>query len=195
MEIPIIVLAAGESSRLGRPKQLLPWKGSTLLSRTVQTAIESGIGEVYVVIGASARLIKPELENYPVQIIINRQYMNGLSTSLKTGLEHATKDNPQSEAVIFCLADQPYLDSLVLRQLAISFYTSKQPLIHCQYKRALTGPPSLIGKKYFPFIKKLTGDAGAKKVFSQFPDDVGIVDFPNGEIDIDTWADYTQLEP
>jgi len=120
--------------------------------------------------------------------------MNGLSTSIKTGLEHALKDNPDVEAVIFCLADQPFLDSLVLRQLAILFYTSRQPLIHCQYKRALTGPPSLIGRKYFPFIKKLTGDAGAKKVFSQFPDDVGIVEFPKGDIDIDTWSDYSELE-
>lgn len=194
LQIPIIILAAGASSRLGSAKQLLPWGNSTLIEHTVQTALASRMGNVYVVLGANIRQIKPKLQHLPVSIVINRKFMDGISTSIQAGLTKVLKDDPETDAVVLCLADQPFLTPQIITQLAITHYTSKLPLIHCQYARHLTGPPSLIQRKYFSYLKKLTGDTGAKKIFSQFPDDVGIVEFEKGQIDIDSWEDYAQLK-
>ncbi len=101
---------------------------------------------------------------------------------------------PGLEAVILCLCDQPYLTSDILCQLVSTYKSTKQPLVHCSYTKLLTGPPSLIDKIYFPKLLALSGDAGGKKLFLQYPDDVAVVDFPRGVTDIDTWLDYKALE-
>lgn len=187
-EISLILLAAGESSRLGTPKQLLMYKGKNLLQHTIDLTQAMDMDTV-LVLGAYIGQILNQVNTYDMNVVQNIDWREGLASSVRCGLKHVLSLNPETEAVILILCDQPLLTAETLHQVLEKFHTSGNPIIHCDYGDA-SGPPALFHKSMFPYLLQLQGHDGAKKLVKQFPEKVALVDFPDGKWDIDTAEDY-----
>lgn len=181
----IILLAAGESNRLGTPKQLLPYKGKTLVQHVLDEALDAGANQVVVVTGAVS------LENS--YVVHNENWKEGMASSIRIGLTGILKIDPSLDAVIFIVCDQPYLSSTLLKEIMETHITSGKDIVGSGYAGTV-GIPALFAKSYFDALMKLNGDEGAKRIVMQNAGAVAVVDFPQGNIDIDTAADYDALE-
>ena len=139
-------------------------------------------------------LAQDEISHFPEYdyVVVNDDWSEGLSSSIRCGLSEVLKTNPDTEAVILVLCDQPFLTTNILDQMVNSYQGSGQPIVHCLYSEA-SGPPTLFHKSLFPYLMELKGSQGAKKVVDMFPDKVAYIDFPEGKFDIDTLEDYHQL--
>jgi len=186
----IIIFAAGPSSRLGKPKQNLVYKGQTLLQRAIETACASVCKPVIVVLGADVDLIKPTIKDCNVKIIQNPDWQEGMASSIRLGIIELQKHEPKARAAILMLCDQPFVDSALLGQLFQKKFT--KGIIACAYNDT-TGPPVLFNAAYFDELLLLTGQEGAKKLLLKYPDDVAVIPFLLGGIDIDTAEDYGKL--
>jgi molybdenum cofactor cytidylyltransferase len=192
-KIGIVILAAGASTRMGQPKQLLLHRGQTLLRRAVETALASVCGPVVVVIGAHAELVRREVEELPVLVAENREWEKGMSSSIRTGLHELTMTNPEIEAVIVMLADQPLVTAALINQLVdVSRNTGKR-IVASAYGKVL-GVPALFSRELFADITALNANEGARQVIASHPDDVATVSFPEAAVDVDTPRDYELLE-
>ena len=188
----IIILAAGSSSRLGRPKQLLPYKGQSLLRHIVDIAIAAEVGPVIVVIGSELKLLEDELKDTKAIVVHNKEWEEGLASSIRSGLDQFTAEFPSAEGVIFTVCDQPYITEFLLRQMVDGHVVSGQKLIASAYDDTM-GTPVFFHKDLFPQLMELKGDKGAKQIINNNKDGMAIVSFPMGGRDIDTEADYEQL--
>jgi len=188
----IVILAAGRSSRLGQSKQLLPFRGETLLKRAIHTAIQSEVAEIVVVLGANADAHQKEITNERVDVVKNWDWEKGIGTSIACGVEKLTELLPHATACIILLCDQPYISAELIKKMQKIHSSSAKGIVACKYASTI-GTPALFDKKYFKHIKLLKEDQGAKKLFSRFEDDLSTIDFPEGETDIDTQQDYIQL--
>ncbi|WP_295669863.1 nucleotidyltransferase family protein [uncultured Mucilaginibacter sp.] len=186
----IIILAAGSSSRLGKPKQNLIFKGKTLLQRAIETAIASVCEPVVVVLGGNAEAIEPTIKNYDINIIHNPEWNEGMSSSIRTGLSGLLKIEPNIQSVILMLCDQPFTDTYLLNHLIMA--NGEQGITACSYNNT-TGPPVLFDVVYFKDLLSLKGTEGAKKVIHKYPDKVIEILFPHGSVDIDTIEDFEKL--
>ncbi|MFN3330391.1 MAG: NTP transferase domain-containing protein, partial [Pyrinomonadaceae bacterium] len=131
-KIGIIILAAGSSTRLGRPKQLLEFRGKTFLRQTIETALQTGCQKVYVVLGANYAALKRHVCDLPIEIVRNSKYKEGMMSSLKSGLRRLLQKSKQAhqniEAVVVMLCDQPLVEAKLIRKL-IRTFREKNPLI------------------------------------------------------------------
>ena len=189
----IVILAAGPSSRLGEPKQLVIFKGETLLRRLAQNAVLAS-KNVFVVLGAHENLIAPTLENLPVQIIKNPRWATGMASSIATGLAAAMAQVADLEGVIFSVCDQPRLSAAVFQKIISQKNLSKKGIVACGYGGS-AGVPVLFSKKYFPKLLLLEGEKGAKNLIRENPGDLDLVDFPGGDWDIDELRDLPKNRP
>ncbi len=184
----LILLAAGNSSRLGRPKQLLPAGHSHLMGRMMEESGKVPFRQKVLVLGAYSSQLITNLYSNDFQLVINNQWHQGMATSIRAGLEHVLKD-PSIDQVMILLCDQPFVDaSLLLRLLACSRKSTKG-IIASTYADTL-GVPVVFKKPYFSYMLKMQGQGGAKQLIGRHRDDVDTVAFPNGHIDIDTEEDY-----
>ena len=188
----IVVLAAGGSTRLGQPKQLLKFSGKTLLKRSVEEALKSNADDVIVILGKNADLFKNEIDA-KAHTIVNSEWEEGMASSVRWGLETLLSDKPYIDAVIFMVCDQPYISSSILNELIATQQKTTKQIVTCDYGESI-GPPALFHKKYFDDLMKLKGDIGARKIIQQNMNDVAKVLFPEGKIDIDTPEDYEELK-
>jgi molybdenum cofactor cytidylyltransferase len=186
----IIILAAGSSSRLGRPKQNLLYKGKTLLQRAIETAIASICEPVVVVLGANEEVIKPTIANFSIDIIDNADWAEGMASSIRAGLRQTLLLKPAIESIILMLCDQPFVDTYLINMLAAA--QAKAGICASVYHDTI-GPPVLFDAIYFEDLLKLNGSEGAKKVMQKYPGKVKEIPFGLGGIDIDTIADYERL--
>ncbi len=201
-KIGIIILAAGNSSRLGRPKQLLPFAGKTLLTHIVDEALEAALKPVVVVTGAYATEVSDSLRRHqddrsatePVIIAHNPHWSEGMASGIVTGLTKLLSTKPDLEGAIIAVCDQPHLSASLLKQLTTQFNVSGKGMVASRYA-ATPGTPVLFGSRYFPALLGLSGTEGAKKLLKAYPDDVAMVEFPGGEIDIDTEEDTRNILP
>ena len=191
--IAIVILAAGASSRLGSPKQLLEYNGKTLLQHAVDTALASGCPKVMVVLGARADIFKPGLENQPIEILENNNWQEGMASSIRYALQHITIAGFQPESIIFMVCDQPYVTSSLLMSLVEKGVETGLPIIASGYG-GKAGTPALFHKSMFSQLMELKGDKGARSLLAAQPQKVAIVPFPKGVTDIDTVADYELLK-
>ncbi len=164
-----IILAAGESARMHRIKQLLPFQGKTLLGHVMENAARSSLSEVIVVLGRYADRIQRviDFENFSrIRIIINRNWNKGRSTSLQAGLA-AVSGN--CEGVMCLLGDQPLIDVMVIDTIISAFQKTKAPLVipTCGGRR---GNPVVIHRSLFTRLHGLTGDMGARVFFEEYSD-------------------------
>lgn len=189
----IIILAAGASSRFGSPKQNLIYQGKTLLQRAVQTALTClHCEKVIVVLGANEGIIRPNIDDQLVHVIYNSNWQEGMGSSIKIGLTEMLRLAPHITSIILMLCDQPFVDSFLISQLMEKKEVNDCGIIACGYRDVL-GAPALFDIKYFPELLSLEGTEGAKKIVEAHADDVFILPFPLGAIDIDTTADLERL--
>lgn len=193
MEGAVILLAAGNSERMGKPKQLLPYRGKTLLWQTARTALDAKIGRVMVVTGAADIDLQTALQDLELEWVHNEHWASGMATSIQAGLRKLLQTAPIPEAVLILVADQPYVTVALLQQLWERWKTSEQPMAACVYNKE-PGTPALFSKDRFADLLELKGKKGAKKLLLAKPEEVATIAFPEGAIDIDTPADYEQLK-
>ena len=190
MKISTIILATGESSRLGQPKQLLTYENQTLIERIISITKTIDFEKTIVVLGAFAKQIEPILAATNVDIVINENWQNGMSSSLKKGLENTKK----SDAILVLLSDQPFVNSELIHQLIEKGKRSDFPIIATKYQ-GVFGVPALFKKIIFEAFENLNEQVGAKKVIKNYAknNQVGFVSFEKAAIDIDTIEDYDKL--
>ena len=186
----IIILAAGSSSRLGKPKQNLVYKSQTLLQRAITTAAASVCKPVIVVLGANEEVIKPTIENDTINIIHNPDWQEGMASSIRLGINALQKIEPKAGSVILTLCDQPFVDTALLDELVKK--KSAKGIVASGYNDTI-GAPVLFDAVYFDELLLLKGQEGAKKLLLKYPDEVVTVPFPLGGIDVDTVEDYEKL--
>ena len=189
----IVILAAGTSSRLGSPKQLLIFNNKTLLQHAIDTALNTGCKNVMVVLGAHFDLIKNQLTHQPVQVIENKDWQEGMASSIRYALQNITMAGYQPECVIFMVCDQPFVTSTLLLALIEEGNKTGSPIIAAGYGEK-AGTPALFNSGMFLQLLELEGDKGARSIFEAHPRLVTKVPFPEGVIDVDTVADYELLK-
>lgn len=187
----LIILAAGNSSRLGRPKQLLPFNGQSLLQHTISIALQVA-DPVIVVLGAKAHEIQLAVHHQPVHLVHNDNWSAGMASSIHCGLTALRSLSPTTGKVIITVCDQPYVSVELLQGLIHGQSASGQPIAACAYGDT-TGIPALFHASLFPELMALTGDTGARKLIKQYADRTTTIPFPLGAIDIDTLPDYEKL--
>lgn len=188
----IIILAAGESKRLGNPKQLLSFDGNTLLARVANTACESGLKPVIAVLGANDDKISATLNIPGLMVVKNDEWKEGMASSIRTGLSCMLKLSPQVDGVIVLVCDQPYLNQDLIKALIEAQRDAGKPAAAASYGGKL-GTPALFHKSLFPELMSLSGDTGARKILDKMREDVVAIDFEMGVVDIDTQEDYERL--
>lgn len=191
--IGLMILAAGASTRMGTPKQLLAYRGCTLIRHMAEVAIASVCQPIAIVLGANAERIKPEISQLPIQIVENQQWEEGMSVSIRVGLEALLAVNQNLEAVAIALCDQPFVSSQTLNQLVEAYHLTGKPIIASEYSGTL-GVPALFSRILFSELMTLKSTEGAKKLMNKHIHEVFSVPFPEGAIDIDTPNDYEQLQ-
>ena len=185
MSISLIMLAAGGSTRLGSPKQLLSYDGQTLIRRAATAAVESSCDRVVIVIGSRAEDMKRELEDLPVLIVENPEWQTGMSSSIRAGLSETTG----AEAVLIMLCDQPFVTADVLDSLIDTYHKTGLPIVASDYG-AMRGVPALFAKELFAELASLIGDEGARRLIARHPEMVATIAFAACVFDVDTPADY-----
>jgi molybdenum cofactor cytidylyltransferase len=183
-----ILLAAGESKRMGEPKQLMPLGKHTLLEQAIDNLLNSSVDETIVVVGHKAEEITRAIATKPVKIMFNPNYQQGMSTSIVAGLILV---DPRSQAVILALGDQPLVESRTINQL-IDAFNSHDKGIAVPTHRGKRGHPIIFDIKYKAELLELEGDIGGRDIIGQHPDDVleVAVDSESVISDIDTRDDY-----
>jgi molybdenum cofactor cytidylyltransferase len=187
-QIGILILAAGSSSRMGVSKQMLPIEGSSLLARTIRTALQTKIKNIVVVLGSNADEHRIEANEFPVTTLFNSDWKKGMGTSIKTGVNYF-RSISSINGIIILVCDQPTLSSEILTSLINKQREAEKRIIASRYANTL-GVPALFTSVTFQTLLALNDDDGAKKIILQNQSEVGVIDFPSGEIDLDTPDDY-----
>jgi molybdenum cofactor cytidylyltransferase len=185
LPIAIIVLAAGSSSRLGHPKQLLPFGHSTLLCHAANTALASALGPVVVVLGAAEEKCRQALTGLPVTIITNPSWEEGMGNSIASGMQAIAETSHRAAIIMLC--DQPAITPKILQSLNEHQRTTGKSIVASAYDGTL-GPPALFTAEYFPQLRSLFGQQGAKFLFRD-SSALSSLSCPEGEFDIDSEDD------
>ena len=189
-----ILLAAGGSTRLGRPKQLLPWNGSTLLGSTINRLSMAGCERLIVVLGAYESEVREHCvapSYVPLEIVTNVHWNKGQATSLRAGIEYAVAVKDIGATVI-ALCDQPLIDSSHYRELMAKVRRLGYFAAATEYPEGL-GVPVCVSSSALRSLSVSVGDTGAKKwLREQPPHSVGRVTCPAAAMDIDTEIDYRE---
>lgn len=185
-----VVLAAGPSSRLGRPKQTLFYRGQSLLRRAALAALDAGCRPVVVVTGANAEVSRRELEGLDVREVFNPLWETGMASSIRAGVEALT--GADAGAAVLLLCDQPHVTAEVISRLVDAHRAAGSPVVASEYGGSF-GAPALFGRTLFAELVRLEGAAGAKQVIRRHAAGARFLPFPSGEVDVDTPDDFSLL--
>lgn len=187
----VVVLAAGGSSRMGRPKQLLDVDGEPLVRHAARVALDAGSGRVLVVLGAEAERVRAAIEDLDLAIVVNPDWREGLASSLRAGVAEVERIAPDARGLIVLPADQPRMPALHLRRIDEAQRRSSATVVASDYGDH-RGPPAYFGHRHFAALKALRGDAGARELLQV--DGVETVAAPAGsDLDLDRPADLLRL--
>jgi molybdenum cofactor cytidylyltransferase len=183
-----IILAAGASTRMGQPKQLLPVAGQPMVRRVTAAVCAAGLAQVIVVLGARADAVAGALHGLPAETVANRDWQGGLSTSIRAGLRAL---RPEIDAALLVLADQPKLGPELLRTL-VDHYRAKGGLIVAPFYQDRRGNPVLFDRALFAELEGVDGDRGGRIIIARHREHVARVDVDDPAVvsDIDTLKDY-----
>lgn len=190
--IGIIILAAGASTRLGQPKQLLTYQGKSLIRHITEVAINSQCRPVVVVLGADAEIIEPHLINLDVHIVHNHQWSTGMASSIRCGLNAIGAIASEIESIVLMLCDQPFVFPDLINQLVARYQATNSIVVASEYAGIL-GVPTIFHKTLFSDLALLQGDIGAREIIRQHYSNCSSIHFAEGVIDVDTLEDYEQL--
>ena len=187
-KIAAVILAAGASTRMGEPKQLLDWKGAPLLAHIADIALAAEFSPVIAVLGCHAEAAHTALGLRPIQSVMNWRWKEGLSTSVQTGLAALPFE---TEAAIFLQCDQPLITSRLLQTVAARFEETNAPIVHLSHS-GQRSTPVLFARSLFSELTAVSGDEGGRAIIARRSDESAAVEVANPDrlIDIDTAADY-----
>src|SRR5882762_1114517 len=191
-KIGAVILAAGGSSRFGQPKQLLPFRGKTLIRTIIDAACEAGCSPVVAVIGSNGETIHPEVAHANVLEVRNTNWQRGIGSSIRSGVQALTDHAPDVQAILLLVCDQPAVNARVIEDLIATHATTKKAIVASSYADTV-GVPALFDHSLFERLLSLRDEAGAKSIILQNPGRVAQFAFPEGAIDIDTWEDWEKL--
>lgn len=184
-----IILAAGASTRMGEPKQLLPLDGQPLIVRTVLAALASPTWPVVVVLGAHAEEIRPLLARLPVLVAENPAWAEGMASSIRAGVATLQQFSRSLDGALVALCDQPDFSADVIAQLIAAQHTTRRSIVAARYG-GRNGAPALFLREHFPALASLTGEDGARALLNATPGQIATVELPALAVDLDTPADY-----
>jgi xanthine/CO dehydrogenase XdhC/CoxF family maturation factor/CTP:molybdopterin cytidylyltransferase MocA len=192
-ESAVIILAAGGSRRLGRPKQLVEIAGQSLVRRAAESALAAGTGSVHVVVGAEVTRVRTALEDLPVDLIVNEAWKEGVASSIRAAIDAIERRERPVETILLMLCDQPGVTADVLRRLLDAYRATRAPVVASRYPEG-PGVPALFHAELFPALKTLDGDVGARELIRHLDRDVVTIPFALAG-DIDTPEDVARYEP
>ena len=188
MPTALVILAAGASTRLGQPKQLVVFRGKTLLLHAVETALDVPGGRVAVVLGKDTERFREELQGLNVTILENETWTEGMASSVRMAANWANEMGAENLLLLVC--DQPFVTPPLLNQLLDQQQKTGQPIVASGYENAagtaVRGVPVVFHRTLFPELLQLKGDRGAQALLRAHPEAVAVVDFPEGRFDLDT---------
>ena len=193
MKVAAVVLAAGGSTRLGRPKQFVRFAGETLIRRAVRTANDAVGREPVVVAGEAVDAIRAELTGLPATVVENADWRTGMASSLIAGLNAAVAATPEIDALLITLCDQPFVVSVHLRRLIEQHWSYGLQATASQFHNSC-GPPAVFSRELFDEIRQLKGEMGAKRILTGLGDRLACMDLPEAGVDIDWPEDLKQLD-
>ncbi len=189
--VAAVILAAGASTRMGRPKLALPVRGTPMIRRAVETALASRCREVIVVLGTYADVYRPLLDGLAVRIVHNPDPAEGMGSSIRLGVEAVS---PDARGVVILLADQPLVTPEVIDRLIETAVTDQKRIVASTYHNTV-GPPAYFGRALFLDLLTLEGDRGARTVIEAYPKEGVALPLPEGiAADIDTAEDLSSFE-
>ena len=185
-----IVLAAGTSRRLGRPKQLLPLGGKPLLDWVLDAMRGAGLGRVVLVLGHDAEAIRSAANLEGVDVAFNARYAEGMSTSLQAGLAAM---GPDVEGAVVATGDQPFIGAALIADLVAERQRTGKAMVATDYG-AYQGPPMYLGREVWPLAAAIRGDQGARALLGSRPDLMGTIRVadPVPGLDVDTEEAYAE---
>jgi xanthine dehydrogenase accessory factor len=186
-ESAVVILAAGGSARMGRPKQLVKIDGQSLVRRAAEAALSIGSGSVHVVVGAEVGGVRADLDGLPVEFVINKAWREGVASSIRAAVYAIERRERPVETLILMLCDQPGVSGDVLRRLLEAYRTTRAPVIASRYPEG-PGVPALFHAELFPALKSLDGDVGARQLIRHLDRDVVTIPFEMSD-DLDTADD------
>ena len=192
LQIPLILLAAGESKRMGTPKQLLQYKGGSLIRHAVSEAIASSCSPIVIVLGANSDRLISEIDDLPVHTVYNLKWQQGMSSSIVTGINTLLDMKHDFDAVIVALADQPLITAQNYNCLVKSYYQNHVKAVASKYNDTV-GVPALFDRTLIPELLQMKHQGGAKQILYKYSDRAFNLNLPEAAIDIDTPADYQKL--
>ncbi len=188
----VAILAAGASTRMGFPKQLLEFDGKPLLVHTVEAALASAAWPVVVVLGAQAEKIRPVLARFPVLVTENPAWSEGMAASIRAGVTTLQQFSRHLDAAVIALCDQPAFSAATIAQLVAVQRTTGRSIVAARYA-GRHGAPALFLREHFPTLTALTGEEGARALLNDHPAGVAPVDLPELALDLDTPADVAAV--
>lgn len=192
-ESAVVILAAGGSRRLGRPKQLEEIEGQSLVRRAAEAALAAGSGSVHVVVGAEAVRVRAALDGLPLDLVLNEAWRDGVASSIRAAVDAIERRERPVETLILMLCDQPGVSEDVLRRLLEAYRTTRAPVVASRYPEG-PGVPALFHAELFPALKSLDGDVGARELIRHLDRDVVTIPFALPD-DIDTPDDVLRYLP
>jgi CTP:molybdopterin cytidylyltransferase MocA len=185
----VVILAAGPSTRMGSPKQLLMVDGKPLLVRAVEAALASPAWPVVVVLGANAEQIRPVLAPFPVLLTDNPAWAEGMAASIRAGITTLREFSRHLDAAVIALCDQPAFSAATIAQLVAAQRSTGRSIVAARYAGRV-GAPALFLREHFSALAGLTGEEGARSLLNDAPERVAAVDLPELAVDLDTPGDY-----
>jgi molybdenum cofactor cytidylyltransferase len=192
--ISVIILAAGESKRMGQPKMLLPWGNLTVIEHVVTTFLNAGLEDILVITGGAREKVEHVLARYPVRQIHNRDYAAGeMLSSLQCGIREMPV---QAQAALIALGDQPQVEERSVRVLCEAYRTDMSKLIVPSF-RMKRGHPWLVGRPLWSEVRALRPPETPRDFLNKFADTIQYVDLDTPTIlaDLDTAEDYRKSHP
>lgn len=188
----VLMIAAGESKRMGSPKQLLVVEGETLINRMIHIVKKAVNFPTYVILGAFAETIQAQFPNLEINIVNNTHWQEGMASSIRVGLNTAKAQNPALDGVMVVVCDQPYITESTITAL-LQLQKEKDTPMAAAYYDDVMGTPALFHSSIFNELLSLKGDMGAKRIIQSRPEEVAKLHFEKGLLDIDTKEDYQAL--
>jgi molybdenum cofactor cytidylyltransferase len=195
MQMPVaaIIVAAGASTRLGQPKQLVTVDGEPLLQRAIRCAHQAGASPVFVVLGAHRELIRDSIDFGVAAIIVNEDWEEGLASSIRAGVVAVQSEAAAAEGVLLMACDQPHVSIEHLGCLIGMSYAQSAPTAIVSTYGGIRGIPAIFPRQVLRDLLALRGDKGARSLLERAPWPVISIALVRGEVDIDRPEDLAQL--
>jgi molybdenum cofactor cytidylyltransferase len=205
LRVALVILAAGGSARMGRPKQNLIIRGKTLLQSTIDAAcgavehfVRAGIAvNVIVVLGANEETVRQNNDFKNCDVISNSRWVDGMSSSIHCALKRLENLPERYDAALFAVADLAHADAAHFEKLIEAYVSSNAPVVCSAYVdkgtpgATILGVPALIGSELFAELMALSGDVGARRIIAEYLSSLVSVETESASFDIDTEADYS----